>query len=192
MENENIVSSGDYLPENYVVEIPPDTPVTLYADNVVMMSAAEPIADGTGSGYQLSEYFVNYFQGYLANMSETEYLAFAERVYNGNNTYSYIDHYYLVYDLNVQNGGVVNGNYPCVHITRDSTNNSYYNVTETTYSLTSYPSFSYGSVQGTSDLRKGGTHYETYALFFCFAFLMLYIVFRDIFKHIPMFERKSK
>lgn len=184
MENENIVSGGDVLT---------DMPITLYADNVVVLSSdIEPLADGTGSGVQLSEYFVNYFQGYLANMPETEYLVFSERVYNGSDNYSYIEHYYLVYDLEVQNGVVVNGSYPCVQIYRDSSTSSYYNVTETTYSLTSYPSFCYGSVPGTSDLRKGGSHYETLTILFCFAFLLLYIVLRDIFKHVPMFSRQSK
>lgn len=184
MQNENIVSGGDVLT---------DSPITLYADNVFVMSAGEEtVATGSGSGYQLPEYYVNYFQGYLANMPETEYLAFSERVYDGNNSYSYIDNYYLIYDLETQNDTVLNGTYPCLHIYRNSSNSSYYNVVETTYTLTSYPSFAYGSVSGTSDLRKGVTHFETYALLFCLAFLMLYIVFRDIFRNVPMFERKSR
>lgn len=191
MENENIVSGGDSLPENYVVEVPSGTPVTLYADSVSMISTEEPNEESVFPTNQLPDYFVNYFQGYLANIPETEYIAFAERVFVGGDN-SYVDYYYLVYDLNVQNGGVVNGNYPCLYIACDSSNNSFYNVNETTYSLTTYPSFCYGSVQGTSDLRKGGTHYETWTLLFCFAFLLLYIVMRDILKHVPMFNRQSK
>lgn len=187
MDNENLVNDVDSVSENYVVEIPSGSSVTLYADSVSMMNSGQSVSDYSPN--QISDYFVDYFQGYLANKSDTEYVAFAERVYNGDN---YTEHYYLVYDLNVQNGIVVNGAYPCLHVSRDCAENSFYNVYESTYSLTTYPSFSYGSLSGTSDLRKGGSHYETFALLFCFAFLMLYIVFRDILKHVPMFERKSK
>lgn len=188
-----IVSGGDVLPDASSQEVNQADSLTLYADTVVVMSESgtEAVAEGTGSGYQLPEYYVNYFAGVLANMEETDYLAFSIREYDSGSSYSYIDNYYLVYDLTVENGSVVNGSYPCLHIYRNSSNSSYYNVEEITYSLTSYPSFCYGSIEGTSDLRKGVTHIETLTfMFFLAVFTLLYVI-GGIFKHIPGLKRRS-
>lgn len=193
MDDELIVSGGDVLPDPTDI-VENSNSFTLYADRVVVVSdtGVEPAAYETGSGYQLPEYYVNYFSGVLANMEETEYLAFCIREYNTGSYNSYTDNYYLVYDLVVEDEIVVNGTYPCLHIYRNSSNNSYYDVRDTTYTLTSYPSFSYGSIEGTSDLRKGVTHNETLTtLLFLGVFTVLYLL-GCIFKHIPKFTRRGK
>jgi len=180
MENQNVVSDGDAL-------VTSDGSISLYADNVYVISQTETETydvGSEGSGFQIPEYYVNYMQGLLANMPDTDYVAFGDRVYDGGNNYSYTDYYYLVYDVLVSDGAVQGGNYPCYMITRSSSNSSFYNVTETTYSLTSYPSLAYGTVKGTSDLRKGVTHYEVYAvLLFLAVFLAMYLcggIFKSI------------
>ena len=185
MENEMIVSGGDVLQ----TETPES--VSVYATNVYLISETdiEQTAVGSGSGYQLPEYYVNFFSGLLANMPDTEYVAFCERIYDGNSNYNYTDHYYLVHGLTVENNAVVQGNYPAYHIVRSSSNSSYYTLTETTYYLSSYPSLSYGSVVGTSDLRKGVTHYESLALLLTLSVISLFIIIRGIFGSIRKFRR---
>ena len=150
---------------------------------VVVYDAA--VAVGSDNGYQLSSYYVDYFSGVLANLGDTDYLAFCTRedyYQSGYNTY-YTEHYRLVYDLELVDDQAVQGTYPCVDIYRRS-GESVYTVASTTYSLTSIPSFSYGSFGIYSDLREGVTHETNYTLLFFLGFFAVYFVCRDIFKFI--------
>ena len=108
----------------------------------------------------------DYISGILANMKDTDYVAFSYRHYNSDSYNSYIDYYRLVYDVRVENDALVSGTYPCIEISKDSNYSSSYVQVETTYELTSAPVFSYGSFGHLSDLRKGVSHNETYAFLF--------------------------
>lgn len=126
----------------------------------------------------------SYFSGVLDNIGDTDYVAFAYRHYYNDYNNSYVDYYRLVYNLDIQNDGLVSGNYPCITVSKDSTYNSGYNQTEETYNLTSVPSFAYGSFGHISDLREGVSHNETWTILFFLGFFTVYCVLRGIFDFI--------
>lgn len=126
----------------------------------------------------------SYFSGVLDNIGDTDYIAFAYRHYYNDYNNNYIDYYRLVYNLDIQNDGLVSGNYPCITVSKESSYNSGYIQTEETYNLTSVPSFSYGSFGHISDLRKGVSHNETWAVLFFLGFFTVYSVLRGIFDFI--------
>ena len=126
----------------------------------------------------------SYFSGVLDNIGDTEYVAFAYRHYYNDYNNNYIDYYRLIYDVDVQNGQLVSGNYPCITVSKESSYNSGYIQTEETYNLTSVPSFSYGSFGYISDLREGVSHNETWTILFFLGFFTVYVVLRGIFDFI--------
>lgn len=126
----------------------------------------------------------SYFSGVLDNIGDTDYIAFAYRHYYNDYNNNYIDYYRLVYNLDIQNDGLVSGNYPCITVSKESSYNSGYVQTEETYNLTSVPSFAYGSFGHVSDLRKGVSHNETWAVLFFLGFFTVYFVLRGIFDFI--------
>lgn len=126
----------------------------------------------------------SYFSGVLDNIGDTDYIAFAYRHYYNDYNNNYIDYYRLVYNLDIQNDGLVSGNYPCITVSKESSYNSGYVQTEETYNLTSVPNFAYGSFGHVSDLRKGVSHNETWAVLFFLGFFAVYIVLRGIFDFI--------
>ena len=128
--------------------------------------------------------FESYFSGVLDNIGATEYVAFAYRHYLNDYNNNYIDYYRLIYDLDIQNGQLVSGNYPCITVARDNNYYNGYSQTEETYNLTSVPNFAYGSFGHVSDLRKGVSHNETWAVLFFLGFFTVYIVLRGIFDFI--------
>ena len=149
---------------------------------VVIVDAPETYAAvGTQSGYQMSTYYVDYFSGVLANLHDTDYLAFCTRENVSGS--SYTEHNRLVYDINVVGGVAQTGVYPCIDIYRPSSS-TVYTVSNTAYSLTVVPSFSYGSFGTFSDLRKEVGHSETYAILFFLGFFAVYSVCHDIFDYV--------
>ena len=128
--------------------------------------------------------FESYFSGVLDNLGDTEYIAFAYRHYLNDYNNNYIDYYRLIYDLDIQNGQLVSGNYPCITVARDNNYYNGYSQTEETYNLTSVPNFAYGSFGHVSDLRKGVSHNETWAVLFFLGFFTTYFVLRGIFDFI--------
>lgn len=126
----------------------------------------------------------SYFSGVLDNIGDTEYIAFAYRHYLNDYNNNYVDYYRLVYDVDVQNGQLVSGNYPCITVSKDNNYYNGYSQSEETYNLTSVPNFAYGSFGHVSDLRKGVSHNETWAVLFFLGFFTVYIVLRGIFDFI--------
>lgn len=126
----------------------------------------------------------SYFSGVLDNIGDTDYVAFAYRHYLNDYNNNYIDYYRLIYDLDIQNGQLVSGNYPCVTVTKDNNYYNGYSQTDETYNLTNVPNFAYGSFGHVSDLRKGVSHNETWAVLFFLGFFTTYIVLRSIFDFI--------
>lgn len=151
---------------------------------VVITNDVSVLADYVGTGgssYQLPTYYVDYFSGVLANMSDSDYVAFAYRDYTGSN--SYVEHYLLVYDIVVDSDSAVSGSYPCIDICRYSGTSSY-SVVNSTYALNTVPAFSYGSFGTLSDLRKGVSHNEMWAVLFAIGFAVVYSVCHDIFDYV--------
>ena len=140
---ESVVSSGDALS---------DSPSELNNDVAVLADLLTSIdenletmaLDTTVNAYQVSEYYVNYFRGVLQNMPETDYLCYAERVPISGSTgyYNYITHYYLFYDLEIVNGQIVSGSYPCIDVY--SQDNVYY-LEEYQKTFEGYPTLGYAS-----------------------------------------------
>ena len=126
----------------------------------------------------------SYFSGVLDNIGDTDYIAFAYRHYLNDYNNNYIDYYRLIYDLDIQNGQLVSGNYPCITVARDNNYYNGYRQTEETYNLPSVPNFAYGSFGHVSDLRKGVSHNETWAVLFFLGFFTTYFVLRGIFDFI--------
>ena len=126
----------------------------------------------------------SYFSGVLDNIGDTEYIAFAYRHYYNDYNNNYIDYYRLVYDVDVRNGQLVSGNYPCITVSKDNNYYNGYSQTEETYNLTSVPNFAYGSFGHVSDLREGVSHNETWTALFFLGFFAVYIVLRGIFDFI--------
>lgn len=126
----------------------------------------------------------SYFSGVLDNIGDTDYVAFAYRHYLNDYNNNYIDYYRLIYDLDIQNGQLVSGNYPCVTVTKDNNYYNGYSQTDETYNLTSVPNFAYGSFGHISDLREGVSHNETWTILFFLGFFAVYVVLRGIFDFI--------
>lgn len=154
---------------------------------VVDVTAVSEYAGVGGTSYQLPSYYVDYFSGVLDNVGDTDYLAFCTREYPYNNDY-WVEHYRLVYELNIDGDSVVSGTYPCLDIYRYSSSSNY-NVDSTTYTLSSVPAFSYGSFGLYSDLRKGVTHDETWAVLFFLGFFTVYSICRGIFDTVKHLRR---
>lgn len=150
---------------------------------VVLTNDISPVASyasNDGVSYQLPAYYIDYYRGVLSNLGDTDYICFCSREYPYNNDY-WVEHYRLVYDLDIDSNSVVQGSYPCIDIYRYSSSASY-NVDYTTYNLTSVPSFSYGSFGKYSDLRQGVTPDESMAFLFFLGFAVVFSVLRSFFR----------
>ena len=105
--------------------------------DLLVAASIEPSVDA----YQVSDYYQNYFRGVLQNMPYTEYLCYAER-YQYSSGYNYVTHYYLMYDLVIENGQVVPGDYPCLDVyVKD---NVYY-LDQTIKTFEGYPTMGFAS-----------------------------------------------
>lgn len=130
----------------------------------------------------LSTTWEEYFAGVLANIGDTDYVAYSLRDYASSSYSNYTDHYILYYDLEVENDSLVSGSYPYMDIYRDG---SYgYVCNEGVNTLSSVPFPAYGSFGKLSDLREGVTHNETYAVLFAIGFAVVYSVCTRIFDYV--------
>lgn len=155
------VSSGDSS-ESTTVVVTQDPGIALMAEELAEISdqvdllvelSVEPSVDA----YQVSEYYQNYFKGVLQNMPYTDYLCYAERIQSGSSSYSYITHYYLLYDLQIENGQVVSGSYPCLDVY--SQDNVYY-LDQTTKEFEGYPTIGFASFAPYSALIDRSFDYQ--------------------------------
>lgn len=138
----------------------------------------------------LSTTWEDYFSGVLANMGDTDYMAYCLRDYVSSSYSSYTDHYVLYYDLEVENGALVSGTYPYMDIYRDG---SYgYICNEGSGTLSSVPFPAYGSFGNLSDFRKGVSHDEMWTLLFAVGFAVVYSVCTRIFDYVWTLRSGSK
>lgn len=113
--------------------------------------------DSTVDSYQVSDYYQNYFRGVLQNMPYTEYLCYAQRIQSGSGSYSYVTHYYLMYDLKLEDGQVVAGTYPCIDV---YTQDNVYVAQETTKTFSGYPTLGFASFAPYSALIDRSVDYQ--------------------------------
>lgn len=151
----NSVSAGDLLPdpevqvEESVSDNQLDSSLGSDQEVVAMLNAISEDVDllvaasiePSVDAYQVSDYYQNYFRGVLQNMPYTEYLCYAER-YQYSSGYNYVTHYYLMYDLVIENGQVVPGDYPCLDVYAQD--NVYY-LDQTTKTFEGYPTMGFAS-----------------------------------------------
>lgn len=156
------VSFGDSSGSTTVV-VAPDPGIALMAEELAEISdqvdlLVELSVEPTVDAYQVSEYYQNYFKGVLQNMPYTEYLCYAERIQNGSNSYSYITHYYLLYDLQIEDGQVVSGSYPCLDVYAQD--NVYY-LNQITKEFEGYPTMGFASFAPYSALIDRSFDYQS-------------------------------
>lgn len=179
----------------YIVD---DTEESLYDDElggvpVVLMddnSNVAAYASNSGTSYQLPTYYRDYFSGVLANIGDTDYVAFCTREYPYGNNY-WVEHYRLVYDVVVDSDSLVGGSYPCVDIYRYS-DSAAYTVDEGAYTLTDVPYFAYGSFGHLSDLREGVSPNEGSALLFFAGFAVVFGIVSHFFGTVFRYCRHSR
>ena len=159
----------------YIVNPEEEEPETLAEDDIMLAASYSDYYS------YLPTKIEDYISGILANMKDTDYVAFAYRHYNNDYNNTYTDYYRLVYDVELNDNSLVSGTYPCIQISKDSGYSSSYVQTETTYNMTTVPDFAYGSFGHLSDLRKGVTHDETYAFLFFAGFALAYVALRGVF-----------
>lgn len=160
-------------------------PVVLVDDT----SAVAAYASNSGTSYQLPTYYCQYFSGVLANIGDTDYVAFCTREYPYGNSY-WVEHYRLVYGVTVDSDSLVGGSYPCIDIYRYS-DSAAYTVDEGVYALTDIPYFAYGSFGHLSDLREGVSPNEGSALLFFAGFAVVFGVVSHFFGTVFKYCRRS-
>lgn len=143
------VSGNDLVGTDGTVVPGPLVDYNSLADALISIDEALEVVTLNASvdAYQVSDYYREYFKGVLRNMPYTEYLCYAERIPNGN--YSTITHYYLMYDLEVENGQVVSGTYPCIDVYNAD---GVYYLNETTKKFVGYPTIGFASFEPYSAL----------------------------------------
>lgn len=158
-------------------------PVYIVNDELQSLSDDDVMLTASYSDYYsvLPTEISNYFSGVLANMGDTDYIAYYTRHYTSDSYSSYIDYFRLIYDIQLESGAFVSGDYPCIEISRNYGSNNSYQRSDSTVSLTTVPTFSYGSFGTLSDLRKGVSHDETYTFLFIAGFFICSFVLRNLF-----------
>lgn len=159
----------------YIVNSEEEEPETLSEDGVLLAASYSDYYS------YLPTQIEDYFSGVLANMKDTDYVAYAYRHYNSDSYNSYVDYYRLIYDVKLSEDSLISGAYPCIEVSRSYDYSNSYNQIETTYELTSVPDFAYGSFNHLSDLRKGVTHDETYTFLFFAGFCVCSFILHGLF-----------
>lgn len=172
-------SSSVVMPETHFSYELGGYPVVIVND----VTGVEPIADYYDYYTTMSDAWITYYSGVLANMGDTDYVAYCLRDYANSSYSSYTDHFVMYYDLEVENGSLVAGNYPYMDIYRES-NSSGYICNTGTAAFSSVPFPAYGSFGNLSDIREGVTHDETWAVLFAIGFAVVYSVCHDIFDYV--------
>lgn len=140
------------------------------------------LPDGA-TGYQVNDYWLEYFRGVLQKHIGEDYLAFATREYldTGSSYNNYLVHNWL-YVGDLENGGDVLV-YDCY------TYSSVYYVDISTENMGAinvddYDTLVYSNLGNASDIRKGDSYNVTLAVLFFLGFFAVYAVCRGFFEHI--------
>lgn len=141
------------------------------------------VADYADYYMTFSDVWIEYYSGVLANIGNTDYVAYCLRDYADSSDDSYVDHYIMYYDLQIENDSLVAGAYPYMDIYRENSSSGY--ICETGMAeLLTVPFPAYGSFGNLSDIRKGAGHNEVYAILFAVGFATVYSVCTRIFGYV--------
>lgn len=164
--------------------------VTLSSDMLTASVSSSSISDATGFDYYttMSTQWIDYYKGVLSNLGNPDYVSYCFRDYEESGA-SFIDHYTLVYDLDIEDGSVSSGTYPYIDIYRDSESYEYI-IEEGSVSSVVVPDVAYGSFGVLSDIREGGGNHESLALLFAFCVAFVFIIIRDIFGFVMQLGKK--
>ena len=140
-------------------------------------------------GYQVSDYYKNYFSGVLADNPSCKYIMFATR--EGNN-YGSTQRYYLVFgeDISIESGYFKGTNvtiYECY--TEDSL--YYQTVTQENINMSTGNYMYYSNLGNYSDIRGGGTNVQFITLLLLIASMFIWHVITDI-MHNVIFHRTGR
>lgn len=149
-----------------------------------------PVASGDDYYTVMSAQWADYISGIVQNLGNTEYIAYQLRDYTSSSSYSYVDHYIIVYDLELDGDQIVAGKYPYIDIYRNSSGNSYTTESGTTATVT-VPDVAYGSFGSLSELREGGGVHVEYALLFAVVVAFIYSIIHDIFDHTQQLGKRK-
>lgn len=156
--------------------------------SVTALSSAAPGLTGHDYYTTMSTQWVDYMSGILSNVGGSDYVSYCLRDYSEDGS-SFLDHYVLIYDLDVEDDIVTPGVYPFIDISR-AEDSFYYEVLEGTTSSVAVPDIGYGSFGSLSDFKKGGGALETEALLFAFCVFFVFIIIRDIFEFVLSLGKK--
>lgn len=143
------------------------------------LSEVTDVVETAAVGYTfLPSDVIDYFDGVLQNIGDTDYYA-----------YAYDSHYYLVYNLQIEEDLPVPGEYPMIEIYMES-DTSGYSVVYSTTSDIDVPTPGYASFGIYSDFRSGLGHTEVYMLLFAVGFAVVYAVLSRFFSLILNLRKK--
>lgn len=137
-------------------------------------------ADTSAMGYQVSDYWLNYFRGILQKLGDVDYCIFSTREYTGN---SYVQHYYMYTSQDMGDAALLPGRYTCYDAY--AVNSVYYvNVSEQYLGNVETGKLVYSNVGNYSDIRQGVSHVDSWTLLFFLGFFAVYAVAHDIFDYV--------
>ena len=190
-DSDSSVSSDDagstsiVFPDTYFSEELGGYPVVIVND----VSGVATVADYYDYYTTMSDTWITYYKGVLANIGDTDYVAYCLRDYTSSSYSSYTDHFVMYYDLVVEDGSLVAGSYPYMDIYRESSSSGY--ICETgSAAFSSVPFPAYGSFGHLSDIREGVTHDVAYTFLFAVGFTVVYNVCSHIFDNIMHLRRR--
>lgn len=175
--------SGDNLSDNNSLGLYDEelggVPVVIVSDQ--RESEVDAYAVSGTMGYQVSDYWLNYFKGVLSNVGDVDYCIFSTReYYSGSST---LQHYYLFYGDDMGVDSFVPGTYTCYDVY--SQNSIYYvNISQEYFSGVETGKLVYSNLPGYSDIREGVTHDVAWAVLFFLGFFAVYSVVHDMFDFI--------
>lgn len=140
-------------------------------------------ADTSAMGYQVSEYWLNYYRGILQKMGDVDYCIFSTRERVSGTSSSYIQHYYMYVGDDMGEDTILPGTYTCYDA---YANNSVYYIEQSEEYLGNVETgkLVYSNIGNYSDIREGVSHYDSWAILFFLGFFAVYSVCHDIFDYV--------
>ena len=140
-------------------------------------------ADTSSMGYQVSDYWLDYFRGVLQKLGNVDYCIFSTRERISGSGYDYVQHYYMYTAEDMGENKIESGTYTCYDAY--SQNGIYYvDVSEEYLGNVETGKLLYSNIGNYSDIREGVSHYDSWALLFFLGFFAVYTVCHDIFDYI--------
>lgn len=183
----NTVSGGDSVSgtDTGILSLYDDelggVPVVIVDDRSSLEDETALLADTGNMGYQVSDYWLNYFRGVLQKLGDVDYCVFSTRENTGSS--NYVQHYYLYYAQDMGEDTIKSGTYTCYDAY--ASNSVYYvDISQEYLGNVSQGRLVYSNIGKYSDIREGVSHYDSWALLFFLGFFAVYTVCHDIFDYV--------